>query len=53
MGWVGRQSAGKIDREVRRNIIGKEEKRRSIKEKEVGGDFSVFENLLNCLAVNC
>lgn len=41
---MGRQSEGKIDREVRGNIIGKEQKRRFIQEKKVKGDFIVFEN---------
>lgn len=47
MARVGRQSEGTKDREVRGNIIGKEKrKRRSLKEKEVRGDFSVLENLV-------
>ncbi len=41
---VTRQSEGKIDTEVRGNIIGKEKKIWFIKENEVKGDFSVFEN---------
>lgn len=49
---VGRQSGRTTDREVRGNIIGKEKrKRRSLKEEEVRGEFSVFENLVNCLDV--
>lgn len=59
MARVGRQSEGTKDREVRGNIIGKEKrKRRSLKEKEVRGDFRVLENLANltlktCFAVCC